>query len=547
MADFNFHLNRQGVRGPQGPQGEQGFSPDITVETDTLSEYILRITNEGGYFLTTNLREHKEDRGGTYIRYDRDTGVMYAGDPDVASIDNAGVIRIAKDEDFAGDAEDAAVTPKQSKDYIGEQITALDTSLTNKINEVDIKLSDDITELDSTVVKLDGRQTITGRKTFSDRIITENIVDTQSRNLIRKTDTTVVLGSTNLITSLNGSNSVLLHKNTKNMGEILAQSSVTAGDNITIEYTDDGIKITGTGGDITASGDNEFTGTNTFDKTVTVKNTLTVYGSSVSSTPDLVINKQSASAGILDFGAVGLTIQGTNKTGTVTYVAFFGNTGIQVNQDIRTSFNIDEDKPYYLHQNSIEAGDNITLEKTEKGIKISGQAGGGIGDVTLAGDNNFTGSNTFSKDVTVNAKVKANNLEVLGIGNIKSLQAEDAYITGTISSLGEINAVSINAAGIKNNQTDKYYLTQSTITAGDNITIEEVDEGVKVSATGGISQEVFDALVARVAALEALIDGGNASDIYPADPQKIDANPVVDSPINTGETSGSVDITVEDN
>ena len=43
------------------------------------------------------------------------------------------------------------------------------------------------------------------------------------------------------------------------------------------------------------------------------------------------------------------------------------------------------------------------------------------------------------------------------------------------------------------------------------------------------------------------IDGGVAGSIYPADPQKIDADPVVDSAINTGETSGSIDITVEDN
>lgn len=49
-AQFNFYLNRQGVTGRQGEKGDKGFSPVISVETDTLSEYILRITNESSYF-----------------------------------------------------------------------------------------------------------------------------------------------------------------------------------------------------------------------------------------------------------------------------------------------------------------------------------------------------------------------------------------------------------------------------------------------------------------------------------------------------------------
>ena len=131
MVEFKYFLNRQGVRGPQGPQGEKGFSPDISVEKDTLSEYVLRITNEGGYFLTANLREHKEDRGGTYIRYDRVNGVMYAGDAELATTDTLGVIRIAKDDDFAGKAEDAAVTPAQIQDYVTGEIDTVSQKINN--------------------------------------------------------------------------------------------------------------------------------------------------------------------------------------------------------------------------------------------------------------------------------------------------------------------------------------------------------------------------------------------------------------------------------
>ena len=140
MVEFKYFLNRQGVRGPQGPQGEKGFSPDISVEKDTLSEYVLRITNEGGYFLTDNLREHKEDRGGTYIRYDRANGVMYAGDAELATTDTLGVIRIAKDDDFAGKAEDAAVTPAQIQDYVTGEIDTVSqkiNSLTARLNNLE--------------------------------------------------------------------------------------------------------------------------------------------------------------------------------------------------------------------------------------------------------------------------------------------------------------------------------------------------------------------------------------------------------------------------
>ena len=137
MAEFRYYLNRQGARGPQGPQGEKGFSPDISVEKDTLSEYVLRITNEGGYFLTDNLREHKEDRGGTYIRYDRANGVMYAGDAELATTDTLGVIRIASNDDFDGKAEDAAVTPAQIQDYVTGEID----TVSQKINNLTARLN----------------------------------------------------------------------------------------------------------------------------------------------------------------------------------------------------------------------------------------------------------------------------------------------------------------------------------------------------------------------------------------------------------------------
>lgn len=110
-AQFNFYLNRQGAQGKQGEKGDQGFSPSITEGKNTLSEYTLLITNQTGTFETANLREHKEDRQGTYMRYDRDKGVEYAGAADIATEDNAGVVRLSGQNDFDNLGDETVLTP----------------------------------------------------------------------------------------------------------------------------------------------------------------------------------------------------------------------------------------------------------------------------------------------------------------------------------------------------------------------------------------------------------------------------------------------------
>ena len=252
MTEFKYFLNRQGVRGPQGPQGEKGFSPDISVEKDTLSEYVLRITNEGGYFLTANLREHKEDRGGTYIRYDRATGVMYAGDAELATTNTLGVIRIAGDDDFTGKAEDAAVTPAQIQDYT-----------TAKIAEVNQRID----SLDANNVKVTGDQAIDGRKVFRDRIesnyvYTDHVYGSNIERIFANEDF-LAIGNTQKPTVLYSKGAgITLNGNTD---YVLTQSRVTAGDGVAIEKTTSGIKISSTAqGNVTLAGDNSFTGNNTF-------------------------------------------------------------------------------------------------------------------------------------------------------------------------------------------------------------------------------------------------------------------------------------------
>ena len=123
-ADFNWFLNKQGPRGQQGVKGEQGFSPVITVAENTAKAYILRIQTQDDTFLTPNLRGTVEDLGGTYVRYNPETGQVYAGSPDVATTETYGVIRLATQQDVTNLAQDAAVTPE----LLANQIEALDLS-----------------------------------------------------------------------------------------------------------------------------------------------------------------------------------------------------------------------------------------------------------------------------------------------------------------------------------------------------------------------------------------------------------------------------------
>lgn len=117
-ADFNWSLNRQGPRGQQGVRGEQGFSPVITIAENTAKAYILRIQTQDDAFLTPNLRGTVEDLGGTYVRYNPETGQTYAGSPDVATTETYGVVKIATPQDITNAFPDVVVTPELLVNYV---------------------------------------------------------------------------------------------------------------------------------------------------------------------------------------------------------------------------------------------------------------------------------------------------------------------------------------------------------------------------------------------------------------------------------------------
>ena len=217
MADFNYFLNRQGVRGLQGVKGDQGDSPIITVQTETPNEYILKITNpDGTELISPNLRGNKINiNEGTYVRYNTETGELYTSTADGATGELAGVVRLATDADITNMDERAVVTPSQLADALSQYLVSPDGSV--------------------------------------------KIIQNAENSL---TELTVKGGLTDLP-----------------IASVDTLGAVKIGENLSI--TEDGVLSSTASGDVSASGNNTFTGTNDFNGAVnlngiTIAENLTV-------------------------------------------------------------------------------------------------------------------------------------------------------------------------------------------------------------------------------------------------------------------------------
>ena len=145
-------------------------------------------------------------------------------------------------------------------------------------------------------------------------------------------------------------------------------------------------------------------------------------------------------------------------------------------------------------------GSDLTVQKSKNGVITTNATiplPTGSGDVTAAGDNRFTGDNTFVGKVNI----AGGTLTVDGVANLNQVTA--TYLNSTsISSAGEINAVSVKANGLRSDdiQTteNKKYLTELDV---DNQTIQVVN-GKLHANLDELGNEVND-LSGRVTANEA--------------------------------------------
>lgn len=243
-AQFKFYLNRQGIQGKKGDKGDKGFSPTITPGQNTASTYTLQITNETGSFETTNLREYKEDRGGTYVRYDRTEQEMYLGDPNYANTEQYGEVKFCTDEEFTNASESTVVSPANVKDYVTGEVEAIDTTLS--------KMQENFDTLESRVTNINGAvQMNTNDITnlTSDVNTLETTVSGHTTNIgelnTKVSDlTTTVSGQGNDITAAEAEITQLK----TDMISKLEASNIIAGENVSVSVDGNNVTISSTGG-----------------------------------------------------------------------------------------------------------------------------------------------------------------------------------------------------------------------------------------------------------------------------------------------------------
>lgn len=475
MVDFRYYLNRQGPRGQQGVKGEQGYSPQVTVGKNTASEFTLKVTNEDGSFETENLKVVPENRGGTYVRYDKDTYQEYIGDPDIATTRTFGVVRLATKEDLGTQDESLAVTSALLDTYLQE----------NYLNKVH---GDVVT----------GDVTFRGDIGFLNAPDIDKIKDELNNQYITRN----VYGYTTEVGSLTIPDDITARM-VQGGKEIAYTSDLT--EFVTNTVLNSAISnLVTLDTDQQISGKKTFTGQNTFQSDIDITKYL-ILDTRNSQTPAIAVMNNASLTPIIT-----PTDNGLRLGNFLRPVTFAG--------DVKLS-----DGNFVLGQGSITAGNNVTLERTEKGIKISST---GVGDVALAGDNSFTGNNTFDGVSTFNGDTWVDSLKV-----------------GTSLT----------------NQQDKKFLAQGSITAGsDNLLITDTTDGVQIICNVPANAQIealqrlindlstkVDNLTTRLNNLEEVIDGGVAGSIYPAGPQKIDANPIIDNALSEGQAQ-SEEIQVKD-
>lgn len=156
MVDFNFCINRQGIRGRKGDKGADGFTPTISESVNTADEYKLQITNQFNEFETPNLRGNINvlDNGGSYLKYDSETKQISADTIDAATVDAIGGVVLSTNEKFAIGDETSVLTPALLRDNLTSMIEVTDglsktTGETGIISISGKELFDKVTEIKS--------------------------------------------------------------------------------------------------------------------------------------------------------------------------------------------------------------------------------------------------------------------------------------------------------------------------------------------------------------------------------------------------------------
>jgi len=397
MADFNWYLNRQGLRGLTGEKGDQGFSPYFTVEESTANQYRLRVHNENDSFVTENLRGNAieiRNPDGNYIKYDHETGDFYVDDADYATVDSEGQVILATINDVVTGNETKAVTPALLLDSLSQILVNTDGNLSIAQNQdnslTEINLADEVIHPNLKYAQ-NNNYLITGDIRYNNPIrVTKGILDDTGRRgctfeLMYDTNH-FSRGSQGLVLS----NSIISFiNNTRNDLNSEISNRESAINDLRQEYLRDY-------SDLGTRIQNESAERSRQDSLLQSQ-IDSVIGNYVNLTGNQTIDGIKKFTNMIEFNEnVSFGKRGGYNGATIIdnhHWLRFERGRLSIGHDDSTGYTTDA---YILTQSNLVAGDNITIEESGYGLKISATGGGsGGGDMTTNTDQDVTGVKNF--------------------------------------------------------------------------------------------------------------------------------------------------------
>lgn len=457
MAEFNFFLNRQGIQGRKGEKGDAGFSPTISVGTDTLDEYKLIIANESNSFETPNLRGNINilDNGGTYLRYDTETKQISAQSMDAATADTLGGVRLSTEADIVEMGAGSVVTPSDVADALplyleGEgAVTITQDELTSKtkikvdvpsVNDLESRMSTaeaEIADIQTDVANLD-----------NNKVAKTDLATTESAGIV-KVDGTSITVTTDGTISASPSGALPIASTTQLGGVKVDGTSIIADENGVISSVGGG----GTG-DVTSDGNNEFTGDNTFSKSIRVKNPTDPFQRTFVNYNGLGIGTTSEAE---------IKVQDNNTLMPLKFIAS--------KLTLSNAYDGSSENPI-VTSDKLKAGENITLNKNaETGdITISSTGGGGgTGDVPIA-----------TTEVAGKVKPDGTTITITGDGTISAVGGGGSTPTNMVTTDTD---QTINGRKIFANSTGTTFT--GTSSNSNSLTIDADDKEIRFNSANG--------------------------------------------------------------
>lgn len=485
MSNFNFYLNRQGIRGRQGEKGDkgdQGYSPYIEIKSDTPTEFIMTIHNENESFDTPNLIPQSIGNKVTELDARLTTAESTIADH-TTELETLNTNYSTLNRDLAD--TDSRVTDLNTKyiaiqgsvNNINSEVNDLSSGKQNKLVEGEnITLTnnaDGTTTISSTGggsgsgdVTAAGNNTFTGSNTFKQSIRINNSTDPYLSTFINSNGIGIQNTDSGEITVRNNmtpvplkitASKLTLSTNNTNEVDILTSDSLEAGDNVTLNknITTGVITISAAAG---SSSLDEFISGSTNDNTTT-------------------ISVKDGKALKLDAPTV---IVGDNLVNTTD----------------------PEQMQLFLKQNDVAQGDNIVVDKTATGVKIST-----TNTVTTNTNQSISGIKTFnngklkigentSSQIEFQASRSGNTLINRIIAN--RIEPYAGNSSGVIIK-GAARNTGSNPSGYRGDVVDntdpQYYLADNDIIAGDGITISKTVDTtnkyskITISSAGGATPE----------------------------------------------------------